>query len=59
MRTFFLNLEAMTVLISETAVGYGLVMGVVVVAVIVYSIYKLRKQVNDAKDSEKKKNKDS
>ncbi len=40
---------------SNTAWGYAIVMGTVLIAVIVYSFIKLRKQAEKAEKKEKKK----
>lgn len=42
-------------LLSNTAIGYAIVMAVVLLAVVAYTIVRLRKQVNKRKDEEKKK----
>jgi len=44
-------------LISITALGYGIIMGIVIILVIIYTVIKLRKQVHDKEQEEQKKNK--
>ncbi|NJY62772.1 hypothetical protein HC174_08380 [Salinimicrobium sp. CDJ15-81-2] len=43
----------MIVLISNTALGFGIVVSTVLLAVIVYTIIKLRKQVKEAEKKKK------
>lgn len=45
----------MIVLFSNSVVGYAIVASIVLLAVIVYTIFKLKKQVNDAEKKEKNK----
>ena len=40
---------------SNTALGYAIVTSVVVIAVIVYTVIKLRKQVGKAEEEDRKK----
>lgn len=47
----------MPVLLSNTALGYALVSGAVLLAVAIYTVIKLRKQVRKAKEKEEKKKK--
>ena len=43
----------MVVWVSNTALGYGIVVSAVLLAVIVYTIIKLRKQVKEAEKKKK------
>ncbi|HEY9185939.1 MAG TPA: hypothetical protein VIM94_11495 [Salegentibacter sp.] len=45
----------MTTLLTNTALGFALITGVVLLAVVIYSIIKLRKQVRKAKEKEENK----
>ncbi len=45
----------MPVLLSNTAFGYALISGAVLLAVGIYTIIKLRKQVRKAKEKEEQK----
>jgi large-conductance mechanosensitive channel len=47
----------MEILMSYSAWGYAIVMSAVIIAVIIYTIIKLRKQVNQAEKKEKEKEK--
>jgi hypothetical protein len=40
---------------SNTALGYAIIMGAVLIAVIIYTLIKLRKQVGEAEKKEKEK----
>ncbi|MCY2687654.1 hypothetical protein [Salinimicrobium sp. TH3] len=40
---------------SNTALGYALIMGAVLIAVIIYTVIKLRKQAGEAEKKEKEK----
>lgn len=45
----------MSEILSNTALGYALISGAVLLAVVIYTIIKLRKQVRKAEKREKKK----
>lgn len=45
-------------LLSDTAIGYGLLMGIVILAAIIYTIIRLRKQVRKRKIEEDQKTKE-
>lgn len=45
----------MRFLVSNTVLGYGIVVSAVLLAVIIYTVIKLRKQVKQAKKKEKDK----
>ncbi len=45
----------MPLTLSNTALGYALISGAVLLAVVIYTIIKLRKQVKKAKDKEERK----
>ncbi|HSP11473.1 MAG TPA: hypothetical protein VLO29_03020 [Salegentibacter sp.] len=47
----------MPVILSNTAIGYALISGAILLAVVIYTIIKLRKQVKKAEEREKKKKK--
>ena len=42
-------------ILSNTALGYALITGAVLLAVVIYTIIKLRKQVKEAKEKEERK----
>ncbi len=43
----------------DTAIGYGIITGIVIVAVLIYTIYNLRKQVKRAQKKEDDKGKNN
>ncbi|WP_372918722.1 hypothetical protein [Salegentibacter sp.] len=45
----------MLVILSNTVLGYALISGAVLLAVVIYTIIKLRKQVKKAKEKEEQK----
>lgn len=55
----FAYLEYMIYLLSNLAVGYAVVSGVILVAVVIFTIIQLRKQVKQRRDEEENKNKRS
>ncbi|MFD2518324.1 hypothetical protein [Salinimicrobium flavum] len=44
-------------LMSNTAIGYAVISGTVLLAVIIYTVFKLRKQVKRTEEAERKKKK--
>lgn len=45
----------MLVILSNTALGYALITGAILLAVVIYTIIRLRKQVKKAEEREKNK----
>lgn len=45
----------MPVLLSNTAIGFALISGAVLLAVVIYTVIMLRKQVKNAKEKEERK----
>ena len=43
-------------LVSNTAVGFGIIMSIVIIAVMIYTVIRLRKQVHKTEKEEEKKN---
>lgn len=44
---------------SDTAIGYSIIMGAVILVVLIYTIIRLRKQVKKTKNREKQKRRDN